>query len=304
MRYFKLLKELLVVLVVIVIIPTKSYSVTKNKITADQVEPKLRKTLVNDGYFKKEEIDKFFNQGYVIVRELYNKNEIKDIAKYVERLEHEAKKLAKSRIGNVHFKGAQFIFDKINNKIKIHEIQWVGNIEPKLLKYGRKKELTCRVAQLLNSNEADHLLNHIYFKLPKNESGFTWHQDIQKRRHFDPYWEDINMYGSFVKVIIAIDPMTPSNGPIIIVPELPIAGDLYLDKINPEQIAKLVNLNKAFPLTLSPGDAIFIHPYLVHGNTPNTSSQKRRIFINGFSYPGANKNLYSEKNIIKRIKLR
>ena len=43
---------------------------------------------------------------------------------------------------------------------------------------------------------------------------------------------------------------------------------------------------------MQPGDVAFFHPYSIHGSEPNISQGPRRVFINGFAYPGANQKKY------------
>jgi hypothetical protein len=46
-----------------------------------------------------------------------------------------------------------------------------------------------------------------------------------------------------------------------------------------------------------------MHPLLIHGSWANKSAQSRRMFINGFSYPGANHSPYPGVGSTKRISL-
>lgn len=58
------------------------------------------------------------------------------------------------------------------------------------------------------------------------------------------------------------------------------------------------------PLLLKPGDVVFMHPHLIHGSDSNTSDKRRLMFINGFSYPGANHKPYPGIGSAKRISLK
>jgi len=40
------------------------------------------------------------------------------------------------------------------------------------------------------------------------------------------------------------------------------------------------------------GDAIFFGPFTIHRSLPNRSAHRRRTFINGFAFPGANSRVY------------
>jgi hypothetical protein len=43
---------------------------------------------------------------------------------------------------------------------------------------------------------------------------------------------------------------------------------------------------------MKPGTTIFLHPFTIHGSRPNLSNRSRRVFINGYCYPGANHRVY------------
>ena len=40
------------------------------------------------------------------------------------------------------------------------------------------------------------------------------------------------------------------------------------------------------------GDTLFFGPYTAHASFENTSTTYRRVFINGYAYPGANARIY------------
>ena len=108
-----------------------------------------------------------------------------------------------------------------------------------------------------------------------------------------------------MQTIVAVDAMHASNGAIYYVPQSHVRGDLYLENIeDADELHKVAELDKAIPLILNPGDIVFMHPYLIHGSEANSSNDARRIFINGFSYPGANKLAYPGEGSAQQIALR
>ena len=258
-------------------------------------------TKVNMALSQKQ-LDKYFSSGILIIPNFFNKSEIKQVSDGADRLQAEAEKLSKNQSGKVMYKGTQFVIDKIADKTQIHRIVWVGAYEPRLLALARQSKLLIPVGQILGSTMGDQLINQLHFKLPNDGVKFDWHQDIKNRRTFDPKWQDLNGKGSFVQTIIAIDPMTVENGTIYYVPNSHTRGDLFLDKItDPVELQKVAELDKAVPLLMQAGDIVFMHPYLVHGSKPNESTSPRRVFINGFSYPGANKQPYPGEGSAQRI---
>ena len=59
-----------------------------------------------------------------------------------------------------------------------------------------------------------------------------------------------------------------------------------------ETISKYFNPNDAEPIMMKPGTVALFGPYTIHGSKPNLSDKPRRVFINGFAYPGANSRDY------------
>lgn len=105
---------------------------------------------------------------------------------------------------------------------------------------------------------------------------FSWHQDIHNRKNFDPNWEDLNAKGSFVQTIIVLDPSTIENGAIFMLPGSTKYGEIPREVFK-ERLDEILSSNDTIPLLLSPGDVVFMHPYLVHGSFPNESEQSRII---------------------------
>lgn len=95
--------------------------------------------------------------------------------------------------------------------------------------------------------------------------------------------------------MVAIDPMTKENGGLFVFPgshhdHKPVKGNPSLSR---EYACG--QHGKPLLLELTPGDAVFFHPYLVHFSEENRSDRARRAFINGFACPGANHAQYPGK---------
>ena len=48
----------------------------------------------------------------------------------------------------------------------------------------------------------------------------------------------------------------------------------------------------AVDVVLPSGGLFLIHPYTIHGSGENNSDRPRRLFLNGFAFPGANSRKY------------
>jgi hypothetical protein len=53
-----------------------------------------------------------------------------------------------------------------------------------------------------------------------------------------------------------------------------------------------INLDNKITITAKPGSLLLFGPYTIHGSTANCSDKPRRVLINGYAYPGANKRVY------------
>jgi ectoine hydroxylase-related dioxygenase (phytanoyl-CoA dioxygenase family) len=279
----------------------------------------------------KEQQAQFFNDGYLIVANVFNADEIAEIKTYIisaikragdinsiEKSNFLPKNTQQKNEIQSNFKGTQVIFDEQNH---IKRLAWIGAMEARLLKYSRLPRITQAVSQLLAAKEADHLINQVHPKLPADNVAYHWHQDSFNRKAYDPKWEQYacNTNGSFVQTLLAVDAYTKDNGPIIIIPgsnrlghleDMPAFGNqetvqAYLYTTRIKELAKKnnVNISTTKQLIMPAGSLLFMHPYLLHCSEPNRTQQSRLTLINGFSYPGANTAPYPGQGSGERIRL-
>jgi len=235
------------------------------------------------------QIDEFEKNGYLSIDDVFREEEVDDMKEAIERLQN----IATTLEGQEMYEGSRFVVKEKNWGKQIEMVVWAGGVEPILLKYGQDKRLTSIASKVLGSDDIYHIINQIHFKLPKDEVGFDFHQDIQNREEYGTSkWKDINGKGSFLQIVTAIDESTMDNGPLLFVPESHNLGNLNIPKYEMEEREKLFGFEDAKPVLLKPGSIAIFGPYVIHGSYPNESDKPRRIFINGFAYPGANKHEY------------
>ena len=92
---------------------------------------------------------------------------------------------------------------------------------------------------------------------------------------------------------MAIDEVTLENGPMLFIPGSCRNGhlDLPYDEGTPT-VSPYFDPADAIPVLMQPGTVALFGPYVIHGSLPNESDKPRRVFINGFAYPGANSRAY------------
>lgn len=253
----------------------------------------MNSTLSRNLALSDDQVEEFFDKGYVVIPNLFSTEEIEEIKASLDRLFLVAQRLRTTQT----YGGTQFVVDGP----RVDRIVWCGAMEPNLLKFGTDPRLLVPSAQLLRSPEMDQLICQAHFKMPGDSVEFPWHQDSQHRGYGTPDWEDVNGTGSYVQTIIAIDPMKISNGTVYFQPGTGRAGHLALDQ--PENQRMHVQLDRLIPIEAEPGTAMFFGPYAIHGSEPNHSTESRRIFINGFAYPGANRRVYPGEGSGRRVRV-
>ena len=237
------------------------------------------------------QIDQFYDQGFIILRQVFGPQDIAAMSDACARL----KALAQDLEGSVLHQGANFAVDQVEvdgtRVAHIRRISWCGGAEPVMLEYGADPRLLSIAADLLDSDEMNQLINQVHYKEPGDTVQFPLHQDSHHRGYGTARWEDVNGRGSFVQTATLIDRMTQDNGPLLFVPGSNQQGHLGLPT-SQDEWPEGIDLSRAVTVIGDPGDVAVFGPYTVHGSRLNTSTVSRRIFINGYAYPGANRHAY------------
>ncbi len=229
------------------------------------------------------QINEFFERGYIVLKKVFSPQEIEIMAKATDALYQDSKNLNFETQLNM---GSQFVFENQ----ALHRVVWAGAHQKDLLNFGADQRLLYPVSQLLGSAEMDQLINQVHFKMPGDDIEFEWHQDSQHRGFGTEDWKDVNGKGSYVQTLIAIDEVTKDKGPVKFIPETNKWGHIGLDKIANKDAA--LPIHKAESILMQPGDVAMFSPYVVHASSKNISKTPRRVLINGYAYPEANKRIY------------
>ncbi len=239
----------------------------------------------------REQVEAFFERGFVVQPDVFSALEIEEIRHAFERLEKAARLLRET---GMH-RGSQFVLETTRDEngveqVRIQRIVWCGAAEPVLSEYGKDPRLLQMAASLLGSNEMNQLINQAHFKLPGDGVEFPWHQDSTHRRYGQGEWNDANGRGSYVQTVIAVDDVTEENGPLLFIPGSAQLGHVDLP---PEgTLPQGIDPGTAVAATMRTGSVLLFGPYVIHASRPNRSTRPRRTLINGFAYPGANSRVY------------
>jgi hypothetical protein len=231
-------------------------------------------------------LSEYTERGFVVLPGFYGPGELAELSHAFDRLEVRARGLKEpTKVGD-----SLFVVEARGAAVKIDRIVWCGGAEAVLGTLGRTPALLAAAAALLGSRDMDQLINQAHIKNPGDGVRFDFHQDSAHRRYGTDLFHDVNGRGSFVQTLTALDPMDGDNGGLFVLPESHRRG--HVAPVNGKLPDGAFELTRAIPLVLSPGDTLFMSPFTVHGSGPNRGSSRRRLFINGFATPGANRREY------------
>ena len=226
----------------------------------------------------KEQIEQFHRDGFLVVRGMYNDEEMKEISQWTEEV---ATSPEKPRHYMMYFESSKQdgsrIISRIEDFVSFHE--------------GFARLITRRRMQQAVSDlfgePAVLFKDKINFKLPGGD-GFKEHQDVQAG------WDD---YGKLhITAMIAIDETNAENGSVEMIPGMHKQGLLgkMWAPLTDEDTA-----NASYrPVHCKPGDAVFFDSYAPHRSLPNKTDQSRRVLyitFNGASDGDKRAQYYADK---------
>ena len=243
------------------------------------------------------QISEYSAVGYLVLKRTFTRAEVETLGAGFRRLEERAVRLSAPAVVD----GASFVVERrAGRPVRIERIVWCGAAEPELLRLGQKDSIVVPVAQLLGGPEMDQLINQAHIKNPGDGTTFHFHQDSYHRRYGTELFTDVNGRGSFVQALTAIDAMSAENGGLWVVPRSHLHGHIPTTdgRLPPGSFDAAL----AIPLTLDEGDTVMFGPFTVHGSGQNSGTTSRRILINGFACPGANRREYPGAGTGVRLK--
>jgi hypothetical protein len=250
-------------------------------------------TTISDNILGPDEVRDFFEVGWIIRRALFRADEVVRMRACFDELERIAGGLAETAL----HRGSYFVLGRRSNRQVIQRVVWAGGCQHYLLDVGSDARLTGPSAQLLDDEAMDHLLCQAHFKRPHDGVVFGWHQDIQHRDKGNGTWTDVNGRGSFVQTLIVLDEMTPDSGPLKFMP-----GSSKWGRVDFEGDCTELRERDAVTILAQPGDTLFFGPYTAHASFENKSDQYRRVLINGYACPGANRREYPGDGAGRRLR--
>ena len=238
----------------------------------------------------------FEDHGFIVLRGLFDAGEMAAARAAFERLFATAQTLRETGDHD----GAFFVLSPPKDgMVVVQRVVWAGGSERVLLDLGEDPRLVQPALELLGTPACEQLLSQAHFKMPNDGVAFDWHQDIQHRDKGNGTWRDVTGRGSYVQTILLVDDMTEENGPLEFAP----MDAVHLDAEGRLVREAPVDSSRAVSVTGRAGDVLLFGPYAVHGSTPNTSNKPRRVLINGYAAPGANKRFYPGRGACRVLPL-
>lgn len=230
------------------------------------------------------ELAGYWDEGFAVVRGLFSKAEIDEIALAADQVHAEGLTHGRSfRHGNLFYN----IAAGKNGDPLVRMVQWPSYHQAIL----NRVRLDRRIARLLEpmiGRNLKQIINQVHWKVPGSLGDFAWHQDSRSRRPASAFR---SLAASYVQTGLAIDPHRPESGCLRFIPRSHLRGDLGMDcstkalgtaMSDPALEAVGLSESEAIDLILEPGDLALWSPYLVHGSGANRSDHQRRFYINGY----------------------
>ena len=228
---------------------------------------------------------RFREQGYAVVRNVFNAAEVAAMAAAFDRIHARATALARSwRDRNTLFRMGD---DPALGRI-VRFVQWPAWLDPDLERVRRDPRFLDLLAPLIG-RDLKQIINQMHWKPPGAAMAeFGFHQDSRSRRPREAYRQ---LGDSYIQTGIAIDPHSAANGAMTMVPASHRLGELPFDpgkpsmfeSMDPADLARLgVDPQKTEVLDMQPGDVALWHVHTLHGSGPNKSSIDRRFYLNGY----------------------
>ena len=223
-------------------------------------------------------------EGFAVIPGAFDAADVARMARGFDHLLQRARGLP----GTSDLDGSRFVLDA--DPFRLHRVVWCGGAAPELATYGTDPRFLQLAAAALGTSELVQLIQQAHYKLPGDGVDFGWHQDASNRRYGTEF-TDVGGNGSYLQLTVAIDPMTADNGPLRMVPGSHRLG-FIADPATGALPAEVLGRIEPVDVLLDPGDLALFGPFVIHGSAPNHGPTARRLFLQGYTVPGANRRTY------------
>jgi ectoine hydroxylase-related dioxygenase (phytanoyl-CoA dioxygenase family) len=205
----------------------------------------------------------FEEQGYVLVRQLFQPEEMKLLAKYArndQAVTAKATTRSDAAGGSTTLSLSNALEDDLYSAVV------------------RSRRIADNMSKFLG-DEVYHYHHKMMLKQPFVGGAWEWHQDYG-------YWYDFGcLYPSMASCFIAVDRATRDNGCLQVIPGSHLLGRMNHMKVggqtgaDPERVAAVLERLPLVHVEMEPGDGLFFHGNLLHRSDQNTSPDPRWSLI-------------------------
>ncbi|WP_299620579.1 phytanoyl-CoA dioxygenase family protein [Pelagibius sp.] len=226
----------------------------------------------------------FWDEGYAVVRGVFDAAEVAEMAAAFDRLQ------ARALAGGRNWRDRNTFFCLADDPRKgriLRYVQWPGWIDETLERVRRDPRLLAILEPLIGG-DLKQIINQMHWKPPGADAEFGFHQDSRSRHPRTAYRD---LATSYIQTGIAVDPQHEENGAMIVCPGSHRLGELPYERdkramnqaLDTGDLARLgADAEKTLVLDMAPGDLAFWHVHTLHGSGPNRSTMDRRFYINGY----------------------
>ena len=227
----------------------------------------------------------FHQHGYAVVKQVFNSQEVSALASAARRAKQRGMKVGRSyRQGNLGY----WIDDDERVGTHVIGMQWPSYQETALEEHRRHPKIFTLLESLIGGN-IRQIVNQLHWKTPDSTFAVSFHRDRINRK---PAGAFRSLATSYVQTATAIDPMTPDNGALLILPGShlretrsthPGRGNFVAGSPATSYLAdEGFCAGDLVTVHAEPGDLVLWHVDTIHGSDMNRSKQDRCLYINGY----------------------
>ena len=229
----------------------------------------------------KEQIDKYHQQGYLVVENVIDQDQLQQLRDQIEAWVEESKAHTEGW-GSTMDGRARFDIDPKDHSAKRPSLRRVSSpteISDTFYTVAMQSKMSEMVGQLIGGNGTCFHHSKINSKLPNTTTSVKWHQDFP----FTPQTND-----DMLTALLMIGDVTEENGPLLVVPGSH-KGEIYSHWENGKFIGKVSNeiedrdCTEYEVCTGKAGSICFMHSRLLHSSGPNSSNLPRYMFISVYN---------------------
>jgi ectoine hydroxylase-related dioxygenase (phytanoyl-CoA dioxygenase family) len=225
---------------------------------------------------EQSQVDKYHEQGFLVVEGVLSPEEVQslngDFERWVEESRANTKPWGTTRDGRSRF---DIEDDHRADHPSLRRVSSPTEISSAYRRIALESRMAAIAAQLVGSAGARFHHSKINSKLPRTKTVVEWHQDFP----FTPHTND-----DLVTALLMVSDVTPDNGPLMVIPgshKGPLWSHWHNDRFTGAVEKSVVDEYCTEPVACyaPSGSVCFMHTRLLHASSPNHTELPRTLFI-------------------------